>query len=222
LWNGEAIEIYIDANNNKHGSYDGKDNQIIEAYNVSSVFSMFALNGLQHAWAPIAGGYAVELAIPWSQLGITAPAAGLSIGFDLGNDDDDTGGGRQGQLVWNGTINNYQNTSGFGTLTLNSTVASGPAARPLIAVQPAIEETRMDISIYPNPVSNGALNIATQGMEGKATIEIINFAGTIVENQNKTIQDSTIKLELPKLASGVYLLRLGNGNKVVTKKFIVR
>ena len=68
-WNNDAIEIFIDANNNKLSTYDGFDNQFIKAWNNSSLFSKTGINGVQHAWAAISGGYAIELSIPWSQLG---------------------------------------------------------------------------------------------------------------------------------------------------------
>ncbi len=113
-WENDAIEVFIDANNNRLGSYDGNDNQFIKAYNTTALFAKVSVSGAQHAWAAITGGYSIELSIPWSQLGIT-PAAGMTIGFDIGNDDDDNGGTRDAQSVWNGTIDNYANTSAFGS-----------------------------------------------------------------------------------------------------------
>jgi len=224
LWNGDAVEIYIDANNNKLTTYDGKDNQIIKAYNVSTVFTQFALSGLQHAWAPIAGGYSVEIAIPWSQLGITAPAAGTTIGFDIANDDDDTGSGRQNQVVWNGTINNYQNTSAFGTLTLSSTVANGPAARVALPfTQQSSSQQKDDIILLPNPVTAGGhFTIQALGWEGKAAITISNFSGSIVQKGEGKIENSQLNIEVPKLATGIYLLQLRNGTQLVAKKFLVK
>jgi len=223
FWNGDAVEVYIDANYNRSTTYDGKDNQIIEAYNNGSVYTQFALSGLLHAWTPIAGGYSVEIAIPWSQLGLT-PSAGLNIGFDIGNDDDDNGSGRTAQAVWNGTINNYQNTSAFGTLTLSSTVASATAQRPEIIAQPAIEETGIpDITVFPNPVTDGNLVISTKGIQGNASLEILNFSGAVIQREEIVAQDSrTIRLQMPNLASGIYLLRLHNGNNEITRKFVVK
>src|SRR5207253_9400462 len=89
-WEDDAVEIYIDANNNKLTTYDGRDNQIIKNYNKSTVFTKVAVTGLQHAWAAVTGGYSVELAIPWTQLGFSgAPAAATKVGFDVAYDDDD-------------------------------------------------------------------------------------------------------------------------------------
>jgi len=42
----------------------------------------------------------------------------MTIGFDIGCNDDDGGGTRDSQTVWKGTIDNYRNTSAFGDLWL--------------------------------------------------------------------------------------------------------
>ncbi len=82
--------------------------------------------GVRHAWRAVDGGYEVELAIPWANLGVT-PAADQLIGFDIGNNDDDDGGGREGQAVAFGTANNWTDTSAFGDLTLLATGGTPPA-----------------------------------------------------------------------------------------------
>ena len=59
----------------------------------------------------------VELAIPWASLNID-PARDITLGFDVGNNDDDGGnaGNRESQILWNGTGDNWRDTSGFGNL----------------------------------------------------------------------------------------------------------
>jgi hypothetical protein len=58
-----------------------------------------------HEWQSISPvGFSVEIGIPWSCLGIE-PEPGLTIGFDIGVNDDDGGANgaeRDGQLRWNG------------------------------------------------------------------------------------------------------------------------
>jgi hypothetical protein len=215
-WNADAIEVFIDANNNKLASYDGNDNQFIKAYGQSGVFSKVAISGLQQAWAAVTGGYAIEFAIPWSQLGISAPAAGTSIGFDLSNDDDDSGTGRSAQAVWNGTGNNYLTTVAFGTLTLN-------AANSSVRLD-ANESTdaAADLSVYPNPViENGTLTIQTNNWEGQASVEILNLQGQAVKEYNVQLSGSEINVSTDHLTSGVYLLRVKNGSNTATKKFVI-
>jgi xyloglucan-specific exo-beta-1,4-glucanase len=120
VWNNDAVEVYIDGNHNRGTSYDSNDNQYI----VGSDNTLFAKNGqtsgVLHATRLISGGYEIELAIPWANLNIT-PATGTVIGFDIGNDDNDHGTGRDGQAVAFGTADDWTDTSAFGDLTLVGT-----------------------------------------------------------------------------------------------------
>jgi hypothetical protein len=117
-WEDDAVEIYVDANNNKGVAYDSYDRQIIKAYNTSGIWEQHNhTTGIVHATAAVSGGYSVEVAIPWSNLGITAAEA-VTIGFDIGINDDDNGGVRESQLMWNGNDDNWENTSAFGSLRL--------------------------------------------------------------------------------------------------------
>ncbi|KRE64778.1 sugar-binding protein [Paenibacillus sp. Soil750] len=127
----DSIEIYIDSNNNKGTTYDSYDQQYIKGWNDSTLWLQRVMpNGVLHGWAPISGGYSVELAIPWSTLGLT-PTAGTTIGFDVANNDTDDGNGRQSQLMWAGTNDNWTNTSAFGSLQLSS-VSIGDTQPPSV------------------------------------------------------------------------------------------
>ncbi|HVD97714.1 MAG TPA: carbohydrate-binding protein [Cytophagaceae bacterium] len=218
LWDDDAIEVYIDANYNKLTSYDGMDNQIIKGYNNSGVFTKFTLSGLQHAWGTISGGYTIELAVPWSQLGISAPAAGTNIGFDISYDDDDNGGTREGQAVWNGTIDNWQNTSGFGRLTLNAGISS---MRIASGDEPAVENNTVDL--YPNPVTDGILTIAVPvEWTNESSVTIWNALGAPVFSSVEVISNHQYELELQNLTSGVYFIQIMNNGKMITKSFIIQ
>lgn len=208
-WNNDAIELFIDANNNKLTTYDGNDNQFIKAWNNSSLFSKIAVNGVQHAWAAIPGGYSIEISIPWSQLGIS-PTVGKQIGFDIANDDDDNGGDRDAQAVWQGTINNYQNTSAFGTLTLESTapVNNRIATTGASAMQ-----------ITPNPVSNGSAIVLLSGITEKGTIKVFDLAGHLVYTTNG---QTRIPLYLQSLSKGIYLVRFESGARLINKQLLIK
>ncbi|MCF6157330.1 MAG: hypothetical protein E3K32_01885 [wastewater metagenome] len=141
-WHDDTIEIYIDANYNHGMSYDKYDRQIMVRYKDSTLFSKQEATGIEHAWAATPEGYNVEVAIPWSNLGIT-PSAGMKIGFDIQNDDDDNGGEREHVTVWNGTEYNYCDTSAFGNLKLSATIAPRrPFARTL-SEKDALSKTAM-------------------------------------------------------------------------------
>jgi arabinoxylan arabinofuranohydrolase len=215
-WADDAVEIYIDANNNKLTSYDNRDNQIIKNYNKSTVFTKFAISGLQHAWATITGGYSVEVAIPWSQLGITAPAHGTTLGFDIAHDDDDNGGVREHQAVWHGTINNYQNTSAFGSLVLNSTQSAGAGGHT--GTDHASVET-VSVFIAPNPVKQGTTKVIIPSNQGEVHVQVFDLNGKrILQSSFQGIEQI---LDLSRHPAGLYILKVIINNKMVVKKVMI-
>jgi hypothetical protein len=220
MWNDDAIEIYIDANNNKSTTYDGKDNQIIKGYNKTTVLTMFAISGLQHAYLAVAGGYTMEFAIPWTQLGITAPAAGTTIGFDIGNDDDDNGSDREGQMMWNGAVNNYQNTSAFGTLVLSGSTSG--ARLSAADWQEAAPETT-NLILAPNPViAEGLLTVFTPAdWSGEVDVEVLNFQGVMIQKKSAEVESGFLSVNTSRLSPGKYVLHLRNGDKSTAKIFFV-
>ncbi|HYO20807.1 MAG TPA: sugar-binding protein, partial [Flavisolibacter sp.] len=129
-WDDDAVEIYIDADNNGGTAYGANDRQFMKEWNSTTVWEKTnKTTGVQHAWANTATGYTMELLIPWSNMGISNPKAGFTIGFDLANDDDDNGSTRESQRMWAGDGNNWQYTQSFGDLVLVSTNdAQAPAA----------------------------------------------------------------------------------------------
>lgn len=194
-WEDDALEVYIDANNNKGTSYDAFDRQIVKAYNSSSVWvNNNNTSGILHGTAAITGGYSVEIAIPWSNLGIT-PSANLQIGFDVGSNDDDNGGNRESQLMWSGNGNNWTNTSAFGTLRLTG----GPT--PSLTVSPStlsftngtgtqnisvtsnvswsVSDNQSWISVSPTGGSgNGSIGVTVSANSGAARSGVVTVAGS--------------------------------------------
>jgi hypothetical protein len=124
-WDDDSAEVYIDPTNAGGTTYTANDRQIVQRYNDAGLCSgVGSNNGVLHAWAPISGGYSVELAIPWSLLGTTA-SSGKTIGLDIGVNDDDDSTTRDSQMMWSGTANNSVDPSGFGHATLSGTPTGG-------------------------------------------------------------------------------------------------
>lgn len=117
----DSVEVYIDADNNQSTTYDAYDHQLTLGWHDSQISMIGTLPNVQYAQHDISGGYTVEMAIPWASLNIT-PARDITLGFDVGINDDDgnNGGNRESQLMWNGTGNNWQDTSGFGHLLVHN------------------------------------------------------------------------------------------------------
>lgn len=215
-WDNDAVEIFIDANNNKLSTFDGRDNQFIKAYNSSSLFSKTAVTGVQHAYAAITGGYTVEISIPWSQLNIT-PAAGVSFGFDAAYDDDDNGGARDGQAVWFGTLFNYENTSGYGTVILANSSPAAVAAAVTNEVVAKLKEPA--IQILPNPATDGQAKLIISNYSGKGQLFVYDLNGRQVYAAKAQPE---VRLNLPQLPKGVYVVKFTYGEKVITKKLLIQ
>jgi hypothetical protein len=121
VWDNDGIEIYIDLNNEKSGSFQADDFQIISTLGTSSVSGGGAAN-----WGAISvtqnsssSPYTLQVTIPWAALNTTVPAQGTTIGFDIAINDDKDGGARDAQLMMFGGDQNFNNPSLWGTLRLN-------------------------------------------------------------------------------------------------------
>jgi len=133
FWSTDALEVYVDANGSRGTSYDADDRQFTRVIFDGGSYGTggTAQLGVVHAWDTIPGGYQLEMSIPWTNLGVT-PQAGMTLGFDLGNNDDDDGGGRDGVLMWNGTGENWRNASAFGRLVLGAIPVTNAAVVPVL------------------------------------------------------------------------------------------
>jgi hypothetical protein len=122
LWEDDSVEIYLDLNNGKTASYQGDDFQIQVGLNSATAGGPGAVSwgDLQITQDADAGGYTMDIHVPWAAIGASgSPPLGATIGFDIGINDDTNGGGRDAQLMIYGSDQNFNNTSGWGELTLN-------------------------------------------------------------------------------------------------------
>lgn len=72
------------------------------------------------------------------------------------------------------------------------------------------------ISIYPNPVKNGELNVSGKNLNAIETAQIYDFTGKMVQSINQPFKISS-KITLKNLPKGVYILKAANNSA----KFIV-
>ncbi|MGH8655640.1 MAG: sugar-binding protein [Gammaproteobacteria bacterium] len=121
VWDDDSVDIYIDANHSHSTTYDASDLHLVKGYNDASLFATGGNTaGVLHNSAAVPGGYTIEMAIPWSKLGVT-PTNNMTIGVDVAVNDDDRGGDRDSQSMWNNnTPTSYQDTSNFGHVVLNA------------------------------------------------------------------------------------------------------
>ena len=91
---------------------------------------------------------------------------------------------------------------------------------------PVLEQSEKEIKVFPNP-SDGRFQLTLEhdGAE-KITAKVFDITGKQVKDISEDLvkEDSSVtaqvNLESPK--SGIYFLRVSIGNKVLTKKIIVR
>ncbi len=116
-FNDDGIEIYLDPGNEKSDTYDLLDRQLIFRYNdpVNRANSTLPA-GLRREEVETEKGYRMEIAIPWSGIGINGPSNGDLFGFDVHAADDDDGGARDNKKSFN-SVNDlaFRNTTVFAT-----------------------------------------------------------------------------------------------------------
>jgi hypothetical protein len=82
-----------------------------------------------------------------------------------------------------------------------------------------IEENSFDnqVSVYPNP-NDGVFTVSIFGTLNNCSIIITDLVGKFVYQQTITTPQSEISLE--SLQTGVYVIRIKNGNQITTKRLV--
>jgi hypothetical protein len=83
--------------------------------------------------------------------------------------------------------------------------------------------TSAKLTVFPNPVAATANLSFKAAAAGKATVTVINQTGAIVATQwvNVVAGNNTKPLDVSKLASGVYLVKIQTGEKVEVARIVV-
>jgi hypothetical protein len=78
------------------------------------------------------------------------------------------------------------------------------------------------VSLYPNPVNQGQLNIRSEGLSGNIEVLIRDYQGRIVSSESFYVQSNFSKaVNTESLEAGIYILELSDGNKRIQRKFTV-
>ena len=127
-WEDDAIEVFIDGNNDKASGYDDDDRRYIFAHDNDTVYSYqdTALpvnpDGITFGQTTTTSGYRMEIKLNWNAIGIS-PSAGHVIGFDMRVHDDDTGGTDDKSIAWIPSMDSSNHKpSGFGTKILDERI----------------------------------------------------------------------------------------------------
>ena len=100
VWNGDAVELMLHVGP-RADALGPSDFHVLVSFRGDVTDERGSAAGWQRSWnlsvrpavATRPGGYTVEMAIPWADLGLATPSAGTTFGIDLANDDLDAAGG---------------------------------------------------------------------------------------------------------------------------------
>jgi hypothetical protein len=150
VWQDDAVEIFIDIDNNKQTWYGSNDFQYTFRWNDQTVYSNNGgTDGVQFKITGTSTGYILETKFPWATVGLTTPKANVLLGFDVQVHDDDNGAERDNKFAWYATVDNtWSNPSLMATAKLVGEVSTlFPADKPKISVDRGFYQNPFDVTI---------------------------------------------------------------------------
>jgi hypothetical protein len=221
-WDNDAIEMYIDGNHDRDGTYDSDfDTQLILDFANQSELWIKAdgvpITVEESIWVATDDGYNIELSLGWINFDF-APGRGRAIGWSIGNNDSDNGLGRDYQTVWYGTASNWSNTGDLGDLEL--------AGGPYYFGVDEIEDLGAFVVVYPNPANSIVyLRLTENVFEGNVTIYISDLSGRLISEQSAHFHGANdqFQLDVNQFTPGIYFINIiGENNQRTVKKLIVQ
>ena len=235
-WSNDCIEIFVDiANVRTEGhargttqyqfrfnygmqgpAYSVDGNQIIMNYSIFGDGSNDTTN-IQYATKEVAGGWALEVAIPWATI-LRTPSNnnaqaleaipstivnGKKVALEVSLADAEVKDGRNSILNWSnptGVDTAYTSSEFYGEIEL----VGGPEG------QTAVNETAAaSLNVYPNP-ANDVLYV---GLEDVVAVNIYNVAGSLVKAANEAV------VNIADLNAGIYVVKATDaaGNTSIAK-----
>lgn len=130
----DAVHICIDALHDNEAAFNLDDRQIVVGPYGRAVETAGRGDSILYASKRIAGGYSVEVAVPWENLGLL-PTDGLSVGFDVVVGDDTNGIGVAGQRALGATLLSTPSPADFRDLLCTGTTDANGSHAGLMAVE---------------------------------------------------------------------------------------
>jgi hypothetical protein len=102
--------------------------------------------------------------------------------------------------------------TGPGTYTLvvtNATGCASSASLPVVITGTRAQVNTSQLSIFPNPTTQDKLTLSLPGVTGAAQLTLLNAVGQqMMTEQSLTLHNQPVLLQLPALATGVYIVQL--------------
>lgn len=84
------------------------------------------------------------------------------------------------------------------------------------------EVEKSALAIYPNPNKDGQLNVSLEGFTSSATLNIYAITGQLVQSETIKVLSRNIHSTELNLQTGIYIVKLQEGNVVKTQKLIIQ
>ena len=223
-WRNDGIELLFDVAHSKASKWstalghrqfvvDIKGNTYADPGNTA-----FAWGKTVKSERPLAT-YIIEVGIPWTSLGLKeAPRSGLTLGFDIANNDQDDIQGTTRSITFTGRTTSFKTPSAFAELTL----AGGTNARlstPGKSLIAPVEVAGRQLIVYPNPSpEGGSAQLTLSGFGPKALMQIVNTKGQVV--YQGLLTDSSVQLS-QRFPRGLYVVRVSDAQGTLTEKLLI-
>mgnify|MGYP000645704532 CR=1 FL=1 len=105
----------------------------------------------------------------------------------------------------------------------HTTAANKPSLKITFSPTLAVKSFENSVlSLYPNPVKNGVLNVSLNGFSNAAKLQIYSITGQMVHSEKVEVNSrNSAKINL-NLSSGLYIVKLEEGAISKTQKLIVQ
>lgn len=222
-YDDDALEIFIDGNNDKTTSYDSDDHQYIFRWNDNNVHELhngttLADNplGITFAQANTTNGYTMEIQLAWSAIGVS-PSTGKNSGLDIHVNDDDDGNGRDNKKTWMSlTDDAYNNPSSFGTVQLSLLDCSS-----LTGINK--NDPTAHFEINPNPSTGEFIIKVDVATPEVFTIKITDVLGRLIFDTRfmGSAAPAYYAVDLKDWGKGMYTVQVAGNRLNETKKIII-
>ena len=111
------------------------------------------------------------------------------------------------------------------TVTADNGCDNVPETKQISLIGYAVtEQSSVDFSLFPNPTDGKVNLVLGKSLSGNAVVEVYNLLGErmMAKSLGQLQQDETITLDMSRLASGLYIIKLSSANGSCTKKVSVK
>ena len=181
--------------------------QFVDGILLESIVGDSIVNKYEQPMSHYATGFQEGVHYLWQ----LEPASAGSI-YDYGNAID---------ILWNLADGDEEVTL---TVTADNGCDMEPIAKTISLIGTSVSEWHAtDFDLFPNPTDGKVNLVFGESLQGKAVIEVYNLLGErmLVQTASQRRQGETISLDLSKMVSGLYIIKLSTENGSCSKKVSV-